>query len=58
LGDEKRRVVGSEGIDGNPNEGRIATSQPNQGTVDRREDGRSPKGTPGIVYGAVSSSLL
>jgi hypothetical protein len=26
--------------------------------VDRREDGRSPKGTPGIVYGAVSSNLL
>jgi hypothetical protein len=29
-----------------------------RGTVDRREDGRSPKGTPGIVYGAVSSNLL
>jgi hypothetical protein len=28
------------------------------GAVENREDGRSPKGTPGIVYGAVSSSLL
>ena len=28
------------------------------GAVENREDERSPKGTPGIVYGAVSSNLL
>ena len=34
-GDEKRRVVGSEGMDGNPNDGRIAARQLGQVKAER-----------------------
>ena len=34
-GDEERRVVGSEGIEGNPNDGRIAARQLGQVKAER-----------------------
>ena len=48
--------MGSDGMEGTPNDGRIAARQ--LGQVIGKTKSRSPRGTPGIVYGAVSSNWL